>query len=624
MSATFSLKAQTQAYGVVDTADLKLSSCDFEKGANAMVLFDEAKVRYKYSTIIIERHKRIKIFNDNGKDVARVRIAYYGVQHDEQISNITAETINLSNNHIEYTPVDKSLIYKQNIDETSSAIVFTFPNVKPGSIIEFKYEWSTQYAADLQPWIFQSAIPTRFSEFQCKFTEDYFFKVVTRIDPKFASNTSVFIVGKDNAGNKEYTWSLKNIHALNAEPYTSSISDNIPCLLFQVTNSSAKTWNRIINDLIRYDFWGMDLNPSVHLNDEEDIVAKVNALKSQDEKIAYLFDMVKNTVTWNAHYSIYANDGVKKAWDKKSGNSAEVNMILYHFLKKAGINVYPMTVSASGRIDSNYATIYQLNRFINYIKVDSTKQYILDATDKYNVYNEAPFYLLNSNGLLIYPEKKSSQFIEIKNNAQKRNLVFINAEIMPGGKIKGIAQITNSGYDRVNAIKKYKDLGEKEYKNYLKDNDNNLKIDSMKFENMEVDSLPLIQNLTFNLDLTGSDGNYIYFSPNLFTGLNTNPFLSEDRFTDIDFKYLNNYTISGRYKIPSGYAVEALPPNLAILMPDKSMNLKRMINEQDGFIVIYYVITFKRSYYSKEEYGALKGFYKRMHEILNEQIVLKK
>src|ERR1700729_427324 len=89
----------------------------------------------------------------------------------------------------------------------------------------------------------------------------------------------------------------KNIHALNAEPYTSSISDNIPCLLFQVTNSSAKTWNRIINDLIRYDFWGMDLNPSVHLNDEEDILAKVNSLKSQDEKIAYLFDMVKNTVT---------------------------------------------------------------------------------------------------------------------------------------------------------------------------------------------------------------------------------------------------------------------------------------------------------------------------------------
>ena len=196
--------------------------------------------------------------------------------------------------------------------------------------------------------------------------------------------------------------------------------------------------------------------------------AKVNSLKSQDEKIAYLFDMVRNTVTWNAHYSIYANDGIKKAWDKKSGNSAEVNMILYHFLKKAGIDVYPMTVSASGRIDSNYATIYQLNRFINYIKVDSTKQYILDATDKYNVYNEAPFYLLNSNGLLIYPEKKSSQFIEIKNNAQKRNLVFINAEIMPAGKIKGIAQITNSGYDRVNAIKKYKDVGEKEYENYFK------------------------------------------------------------------------------------------------------------------------------------------------------------
>jgi hypothetical protein len=414
------------------------------------------------------------------------------------------------------------------------------------------------------------------------------------------------------------------VRALKEEPYISSKSDQVQGILFQVTGSSERTWSDVISDLLRYEDFGLELNSNIYLSKQEDILTKVNSLKSQDEKIAYLFNTVKNTITWNDYNSIYTDDGIKKAWNKKTGNAAEINMILYHFLKMAGIDVYPMTVSTHGNIYTYYATSHQLNKFINYIKVDSTKQYFLDAASKYNVYNEVPFYLLNSNGLLIDPDKKSSRFIDIKNNAPKRNIVFVDAEIMPGGKMKGTAQISNPSYSRITTIKKYKDAGKKDYEDYLKDDDNNLKIDSIKFENMETDSLPLKQSLSFNLDLTGSDENYIYFSPNLFTGLNKNPFLSEERFTDIDFKYLNNYTINGRYKLPAGYTVAALPKSLIIAMPGKSITMKRVMGEDDGFIMINYVITFTKSYYQKDEYGALREFYKRMHEMLNEQIVLKR
>ncbi len=72
------VSAQTMPFGKIDTADLKMTSCDFEKDANAMVLFDQAVVTYKFSTVIMERHKRIKIFNDKGKDEANIRIEYLG------------------------------------------------------------------------------------------------------------------------------------------------------------------------------------------------------------------------------------------------------------------------------------------------------------------------------------------------------------------------------------------------------------------------------------------------------------------------------------------------------------------------------------------------------------------
>ena len=82
--------------------------------------------------------------------------------------------------------------------------------------------------------------------------------------------------------------------------------------------------------------------------------------------------------------------------------------------------------------------------------------------------------------------------------------------------MNGSVQVNSFSYDRIDAIEKYKTDGEKKYIDYLRNDDNNLKISSIKFENMEVDTLPLTQNFEFKLDLTGSDENYIYFNPNLF------------------------------------------------------------------------------------------------------------
>jgi hypothetical protein len=40
--------------------------------------------------------------------------------------------------------------------------------------------------------------------------------------------------------------------------------------------------------------------------------------------------------------------------------------------------------------------------------------------------------------------------------------------------------------------------------------------------------------------------------------------------------------------------------------------------------VVRYIINRKRTFYTKEEYTGLFQFYKKMYEMLNEQIVLKK
>ena len=59
-------------------------------------------------------------------------------------------------------------------------------------------------------------------------------------------------------------------------------------------------------------------------------------------------------------------------------------------------------------------------------------------------------------------------------------------------------------------------------------------------------------------------------------------------------------------------------------MPDNSIIFRRTMIEQDGKIAVRYSISYKKTIYFKEDYPDFHEFYKKMYEMLNEQIVLKK
>ena len=255
---------------------------------------------------------------------------------------------------------------------------------------------------------------------------------------------------------------------------------------------------------------------------------------------------------------------------------------------------------------------------------DSTHQYVLDATNKYNLYNQVPIDNLNTFGLYLNEADHDYQTVFLHNDKPAMQSLFVNAEIKPEGKMSGSAEITSYSYNKTDALADYKASGEKIYIKHLTNNDNNLKVSSLKLEDMEIDSLPLTQKIDFENELSGADGGYIYFSPNLFNLMGENPFKNQERYADIDFGYHANYAINGVYKTPAGYKIEALPKSITIVMPDESISFKRTVVEDDGTILVKLVLSHKKNLYYLQDYEDLRDFYKRMYEMLDEQIVLKK
>ena len=606
----------TQAFGKIDKSDIEMTSCDFEKDANAEILFDKGDVYFtpQYN-LVFERHLRIKIFNDQGKGYANIRIGYLGGDRSENITDIQAETINLTDGSIEITKVDKKLIYKQTIDRIRTALAFSFPNVKAGSVVEYKYALTT-HVNNFPAWYFQNNIPTRYSEFSAVIPNLLYYKNLVIVNQPFVKNT-------------EDIKALANVPSLDDEPYMSSRRDNTERILYELTSVEggivfSDSWQKVGANEVEYNNYGGQFRRK--LSGEDIILNKAKSLGSTDDKIAYIFNEVRNTMKWDKEDERYTNDGTSEAWNKKTGNSTEINLILYHLLQKAGIKALPMLVSTrkNGKVNPAYPSGYQFNKTVAYIPVDSKNYYILDATSKYNIYKEIPADLLNGFGLYIDKENEKYDLLFIQKTTPVKEVTFINAEIKPDGKMSGTVQINSFDYNRINNIEKYKTDGEEKYVKDLSDGNNDLKISLLKFDNMEVDTLPLTRKFEFHLDLIGSDETYIYFKPNLFAPDYAKDFLKEHRYTDIDFGYQSNDALSGIYKIPAGYKIDAMPKSVSMALPDNSILFRRIVAEQDGSLVVRYLLYFKKSLFFKENYPDFHEFFKKMNEMMNEQVVLKK
>lgn len=453
----------TQLFGVIDTADLKLTDCDFEKGANAMVLFDRAEVSYRFSSIIMERHKRIKIFKDQGKDEANIRIEYYGVHKDEEITDVEAETINFDNNTINYTKIDKQLIYDKAIDKERRELVFTFPNVKPGSVVEFKYKWITAYPANYPDWFFQSNIPVRYSEFDASFNENLPFEIRKKIYQPAVKDTAM---KRTNPRGTRQIWALANIKSYTAEPFMDYPEDYLQRVTFGVARRQY-TWADIGKAMLADDDFGGQLT-TASLNGEAAIIAKANSLKAPADQIKFLFDTVRNAMKWNETDAWYTVDGVRKAWNKKTGNSAEINLALFHLLKSVNFIPYLMCLKnrERGAFNPDNPRISQLNTTIVYLPVDSANYYVLDASDKYNSYNNIPYSFSGLTALTIDPDRKLFGTFHLKPGSS-REVVLVNGSISADGRFSGSTQISSNGYSRKIYLEQYEKQGEKKYTDAL-------------------------------------------------------------------------------------------------------------------------------------------------------------
>jgi len=425
-------------------------------------------------------------------------------------------------------------------------------------------------------------------------------------------------------------YSVKDLPAMkdeafvnNIDNYTSSISHELSVVNFP--NSLPKyystDWESVVKTIYNYDDFGPELNKTGYF--EEDITKLLAGINIQNERIAVLFNYVKSNVKWNGYKGYSCNDGVKKAFKDKTGNAAEINLMLTAMLRFAGFNANPVLISTR----DNGITYFPNRTAFNYViaAVETSEGLILlDATEKYSVPNVLPLRDLNWTGRLIRKDGTSIE-VDLMPKTLSQNATNMGIVLKNDGSIDGKIRKQLKDYEALGFRNENVDTNNDNYLEKLENNNNNIEISDYTKEN-ELDLYsPIVESYSFkDTKCVEIINGKMYISPMLFLAIRKNPFKQESREYPVDFGYpiLNKYNIN--LEIPEGYVVESLPTSINIAAGNDIGSFKFMIVNNDNKIQLSITSTINAAIVPPDYYPALKSFCQQMIDKQNEKIVLKK
>ena len=607
--------------GTFTQNDINLQECSFDPEADAVIISHSAESNYDEDYRLVTNHRiKFKILKEKGIERSNIKIRYYSADDFEFISNLKAFILSYNDNkEILKTQLEPKNSYKKKLNKLYSELSFTMPSVRVGSIIEYKYTSVMKHYGGLQDWYFQKDLPVMFSSYKLNILPGAEFAYTV-----YKSLNLPVVIQPDQATGSIY-YEMRNIPGLRDELYMGAARDYMQRINFQLAGIDrfgqktkyTTTWKQLAQELLNEKYFGSQIGKSLAGVDK----ALWETASSPIEKMKRIHNYVRGTMVWDYIYSKYSNDNIKDAWDKKRGNSGDINLILINLLKEAELEVSPLLVSErdNGKVDTSYPYQDQFNKVVAYVTIGD-KNYILDATEKQTPSHLVPFKLLNTKAFVV--ERKNPRLISIApTNARDYNVVTLIGSVDHAGRIKGKTLVANYEYAKLNKSSDYLSAKSKYEDDFIKPY-SPLKADSFKVEGYDSDSLPLKHEIFFSNEL-GKSGDYYLLNYNLFTGLTSNPFVAKNRFTTIDFGTKYSCVVNETFVLPDNLQVESVPKNVKLVTPENSMAAYTEIEKIGKEIIIRLTVEINKTEFPAESYSMVQDFYKKMFETLNEPVLLK-
>lgn len=643
-------------FGRITAEDFKPTAYAVDSNANAVIIADVGSTEIIGNTkgwfsLLFKNYRRAHILNKNGYDIAEVRIPLYADgDAEEELDNLKAVTYNLENGKVVETKLDvKSAVFKDKINKNLVIRKFTFPNIKPGSIIEYEYRTQSDFLFNLQPWEFQGEdYPRLWSEYSVAMPEFYNYVTLSQGYQRFSLQdqktrrenfniTDVRTTGSSGrtsftANVTDYRWLMKNVPALKEENYTSTLKNHISKIEFQLASTRdpltsrqyMQNWPSVSKQLLESEDFGLQLKKdNGWLGDAVDEATT----KSQNAsvKARNIYAWVRDHFTCTNYSRKYLTQNLRNVLKSRNGNEAEINILLIAMLRKAGVAADPVMLStrSNGYAHAIYPLMDRINYVIARVQIgDST--FYLDASRPRMGFGRLHYDCYNTNGQgRVISESPAA--VELNSETLRENkfttLFIINDE---KGNIVGSMQQTPGYYQSARLRSTIAEKGkEAVIKSMQKEFGFETELEKFRIDSVDNYEEPI--GITIDFKLKPDDADIIYFNPMMGEGFKENPFKSAERYYPVEMPYTIDEVFTMQLEIPAGYDVDELPKQTLVKFNEEGdAAFEYRISSSGNTIMLRSRLFIKRAFFDPEEYETLREFFNLIVKKHNEQIVFKK
>lgn len=643
-------------FGKVSKEDFNVTSPAIDTATNAVILADVGTSWLDgnskgFFSLKHTHHRRVKILNKKGMDAADVSIMLYTFgDGEEKLDECKAITYNIENGEVKQTKLESSNIFKEKLSRNVTVRKFTFPNVKEGSILEYTYSITSDFLTHLRSWEFQgTSWPRIYSEYTVKVPQFFYYVFLTQgyIPLKHDRSSKIRVYGISEAGSTQASrgvtlsgpenvnrWVARDVPALKEESYTSTIENHLSKIDFQLQQTQFPeqapteyigSWAKAAENLLKRDDFGSEITRNlVWLHGDVNKITE--GAKSGGEKVKLLYAYVRDhfTATSSSGLFLGENTSLKDVFRKKSGNVAEINLLLIAMLRNAGVMADPVIISTKGNgwAHAVYPLMSKYNYLVCKTYADGQPVY-LDASQPKMGFGRLSPECYNGPGLVVTTQPSNISFAADSLLERKVTMVFLTRDNSKAGGLKGVFRSAPGYYESTSLRRRLaKESMEELVKTIKKGYTFPVAITNERIDSLNQFDRPLAVNYEIRFDFENQE--IVYLNPMLSEITTKNPFTAAERKYPVEmpFKMSENYVLT--MDIPEGYKVDEIPKSARVSLNESDGMFEYLISATDQKIMLNCRIDIKKANFPAEDYQSLRDFFGYITKKQAEQIVLKK
>jgi hypothetical protein len=602
-----------------------------ETHSDAVVLFDSTTAKMVFTSgfrVALTRHVRLKILKPSGFSWSYVQIS---LTTGDKLLRIDGATYNLEDSLVVKTPLSEKQLFSEKTDPFHSTIRFTFPNVREGSVIEYKYSLVKQDIWDFQSMRFQRAIPVRAFTYRASIPAVFNYAVYyTKSDLIRFQQTEE--EGRFNGYStliRHYEWEGTDLPSFIPEPLMPEGEQSLAGVDFNLMSVSypgaqaylaSPSYEALADEFLDRSVVGKQLNDVLLFSGQVSRVC--NGIIDPVKRMKAVYAYVQQHMQWNGYDQLWPDRSLLRAGNEGTGTSAEINLILVNMLRTAGIQADPVVLNTrnQGPVITRAAVVNRLNYLVCCATINGS-DFLLDATDKYRPAGMLPFKCLNDKGWVL--SRSNGRWVKLNSKENFAISEFFDLQMDTSHRLFGKVYFTFGGFDAMRIRKAFFRDGPGSFTESLETKD--FQTGSPVFLNPDSLHLPLRVEMDVSSESWVKSGDKrIFFKPliSFFSPVEVT-WIQDERIYPIDFGCSRTMSVKGRIRLPEGYSLEELPVPIQIRLPEKEISFVYGVSQTKEQISFSAELNFGETYLAAEEYPTLRALLLQAYGKINEMVVCK-